>query len=203
MLYPSVEIRWFFPGPPERALVAWFQQSYTSVGVGERTDHYLLGTGAGLNVKLREGRVEVKQRQWARAGFRVNRRARGALEGWHKWSFELAAGGDEVGLAEAHPERWLPVHKRRRLRTFIAELDEITETAPGSYPPAGCSAELTVVTAGGEQWHTLGFESFGEGDLAGLLHSVGDYLLNGDLPRPLEAEVSMGYAAWIERNFVP
>lgn len=202
MLYPSAEIRWFFSGPPERGLVAWFNQSYTSVGVGERTDHYLLGVGDALNIKLREGRLEVKQRQWVRAGFQVNVRAQGQMEGWNKWSFGLTGEEEAVGLAKRHADQWLAVHKHRRLRTFIAERAEITETAPGSHPAAGCNAELTVVTAGDRRWHSLGFEAFGAGDRPGLLHSVSEFLLNGDLPLTLPAEASSGYPAWIERNFV-
>jgi len=203
MLYPSVEIRWFFPGPPDRGLVAWFNQSHTAVGVGQRTDYYLLGVGEALNVKLREGRVEVKQRRWQRPAFMVNMRARGVMEAWTKWAFDLAEGDEALRVAAQDPACWLPVHKHRRQRTFITELDEITETAPGSYPSRGCSAELTVLRVSEQEWHTLAFEAFGAGDLPGRLHSVSDYLLDADLPRSLREADSMGYPAWIERNFVP
>ena len=202
MLFTSAEIRWFHRGDPPPELIAWFEQSFTSTGHDRRTDHYLKGTGEALNVKLREGRVEVKQRQWARPGFVIRRTITGQMEGWRKWSFDLSAGQGYLNLAEQHPDSWLEVRKYRRMRTFIPEIDEITETSPGSYPPIGCNAELTHLEVAETSWHTLAFEAFGKtADLSGWLHSVAEYLLNGDFPVLLDEETSMGYAQWIEANF--
>ncbi|GEM_PF-5008043 len=203
MRYPSAEIRWFFKGQPKRDLQSWFRQSWTEVGTGERTDYYLLGTGETLNIKLREGRVEAKQRLWAEPEFVMRGSIAGQREGWVKWSFDLSEAGQDVQLASRHAEAWLPVHKRRWMRTFIPEHNEITETDAGSYPAAGCNAELTFVKAGEEDWYTLGLESFGEGrDLKGLLHSIGSYFFDADFPLLLTPSNSRSYAAWIEHYFV-
>ena len=202
MLYTSAEIRWFFAGEAGADLLAWFGQSFTAVGMSSRTDRYLTGVGDALSIKLREGRVEVKQRQWVRPGFIVRRTITGRMEGWQKWSFGLGGGEDYDSLAESHPGRWLAVHKRRRLRTFIPETDEITETAPGSYPSSGCHAELTSLEVAGRSWFTIGFESFGVSrDLPGLLPRLAENMLNGDFPLLLDEKDSMGYAAWIEQIF--
>lgn len=203
MRYASAEIRWFFKGLAKQDLKSWFRQSWTEMGTGERTDYYLSGTGEMLNIKLREGRVEAKQRLWVEPGFVMRGSIAGQREGWVKWSFDLDEADESVQLAGRHPEAWLPVHKRRWMRTFIPEHNEITETAAGTYPAAGCNAELTFVRAGGADWYTLGLESFGEGrDLKGLLHSVGSYFFDGDFPLLMTPAESLSYAAWIEKYYL-
>lgn len=198
--YDSAEIRWFFPGEPGRELESWFRQSFTRVAVGRRTDLYLLGTGEALNIKLREGRLEIKQRGRTEAGFKVNSRVTGRRESWVKWPFDLAA--EDLALPSAVPptESWLPVNKNRLLRTFIPEMAEITETQAGSFPVRGCNAELTFLEVSGAPWYTVGLEAFGEkADRSGLLHSVADYFFDRDFPLILNQESSYGYAAWIEK----
>ena len=198
--FDSAELRWFFSGEPDPGLEAWFRQSFTNVAVGRRTDLYLLGTGISLNIKLREGRVEVKQRQSAENPFRVNAWVRGCREGWVKWSFDLQAGDLAIPLAGKHPENWLPVRKKRLLRTFIPELGEITETQAGSYPARGCNAELTFLEVNGVSWYTIALEAFGQqADRQCFLHSVADYLLDRDLPVILTEASSYGYAEWIDK----
>lgn len=204
MFFPSTEIRWFFKGTPGKNLESWFRQSRTLVGSGKRTDYYLKRTGKELNLKLREGRVEAKQLQWKTSGFLIKRTVSGQIEGWSKWSFDLKEAENYVQLALDHPEAWLPVHKQRLMRTFITELDEITETQAGSYPESGCNAELTFLEAADEKWYSIGLEAFGKSkDLKGLLHSVAEFLFDEDFPLLLTASNSMGYAAWIENEFVP
>lgn len=198
MYFPSAEVRWFFPGIPDPGLEAWFRQSFTGVGAGERTDYYLRDTGPALNIKLREGRVEVKQQLSRTPAVCLRRTLTGHLEEWGKWSFSLADTEGPIRLAVEHSDAWMPVHKRRLLRTFIPELDEITETAPGSYPVRGCQAELAFVQRAGEPWYTIGLEAFGEGaDRQGLLRSVADYWFDADFPLLLAAETSMSYAEWM------
>ena len=189
-----------FSGEPDPSLEAWFRQSFTNVAIGRRTDLYLLGTGKSLNIKLREGRVEVKQQQSVESPFRVNAWVRGCRECWVKWSFDLQAGDLAIPLAGKHPEAWLPVRKKRLLRTFIPELDEITETQAGSFPSRGCNAELTFLEVKGTPWYSVALEAFGpQADRPGLLHSVADYLLDRDLPVILTEASSFGYAEWIDK----
>ncbi len=198
--FDSAEFRWFFPGEPDPGLEAWFRQSFTNVSVGRRTDLYLLGADRALNIKLREGRVEVKQRQSQEKGFRVNAWVTGCRECWVKWSFDLQDGDLAIPLAGKHPEAWLPVRKKRLLRTFIPEFDEITETKAGSYPERGCNAELTFLRVEGASWYTIALEAFGaKADRPGLLHSVADYFLDRDLPLILSDASSFGYAEWIDK----
>jgi hypothetical protein len=204
MLYPSAEIRWFFKGVPGSGLESWFRQSLTGVGGGTRTDFYLKRTGKELTVKLREGRVEAKQRQWKEADFVVKRTVTGQMEGWNKWSFDLQEAEDCMQLVRDHPEAWLAVRKRRLMRTFITELDEITETQAGSFPESGCNAELTFLEAEDSKWYSIGLEAFGVSrDLRGLLHSIAEFIFDEDFPLLLTSSNSLGYAAWIENEFIP
>ncbi len=202
--FPSAECRWFFSGSPSPDLHDWFMQSYTEAGLGQRTDYYLLGLPGMVNVKLREGRVEVKQRLSSRPGVTYARGQVGHLERWTKWSFPMESGAEVISTLARHADTWLPVSKKRYLRTFILEGEEVTETAPGSHPEKGCQAELTRLQVRSEEWYTLGLEAFGQrADLSGLLRSVAAFFLDRDFPVWLRQKDTMGYAEWLKTNYSP
>ncbi|MBC8503531.1 MAG: hypothetical protein ISR58_17985 [Anaerolineales bacterium] len=66
-MFSTVEVRWFYQGVIPSDIQTWFDQKVVEgiepINQPSRTDQYLLqGHNASLGVKLREGRVEIKQR---------------------------------------------------------------------------------------------------------------------------------------------
>ncbi|MGD8968471.1 MAG: hypothetical protein PVI07_13255, partial [Anaerolineae bacterium] len=56
-----------------------------------REDHYLrLSDTYALGIKLRQGRIEAKQRVRRPGVVRFHERVTGIVEHWRKWSFQLA-----------------------------------------------------------------------------------------------------------------
>lgn len=171
--YRTVEVRWFLRGEVPAAVGAWFDALGPPVEVDARTDRYLAGTGAGLGLKVREGRVEAKQRT-GRAG-----RAHGApAEAWAKWLFPVE--GDPA------PPGWAEVRKRRRQRRV--------EAAGGA-----CAVELSRVEAGGAAWWSVCLEASGpsaDARRAALAHAAALWLDRDDAPA-LGPEAARSYPAWL------
>ena len=60
----TAEVRWFYRGPLPAAVRAWFEARGSRMAYqAPRRDRYLGLPGDALNVKLREGRIEIKLRQ--------------------------------------------------------------------------------------------------------------------------------------------
>jgi hypothetical protein len=195
-MFPTVEVRWFYPGRVPAAVLAWFQGGAGQrVAPARRVDYYLCLPGADwLGAKLREGRLELKQRQGPGQDFRPHDRVSGRVEQWRKWSFALAEG-PELVLDAA----WVAVEKARRLRRYrLAPDRQIVAVPVETYPAQGFNWELTEVGAGGQVWWSVGFEAFG--DEAGLrdgLFPVVEHALQAEGLPTLEVQDSYGYPHWL------
>jgi len=201
-MYPTAEIRWFFQGPIPLEVEAWFQQGAGSVErEPPRTDRYLRLPGSDdLNVKLREGHLEIKLRVGQVNTLRLHEHVSGVVERWHKWSFELAepAGARTETMSAAGS--WIAVRKERRLRTYQVKRGGRVVALTSSEPPAeGCELELSTIDAAGQTWWTLAFEAFGdESALPDNLVLVAKQVLSvRDEPPPFPTDASQGYAAWL------
>ena len=184
--YRTAEVRWFRPGPVPDAVAAWFDALGGPVETDARTDRYLGGTGDGLGLKVREGRVEAKRLEGPAGPFRAGRSAAEA-ETWTKWLFP--ADGDPA------PPGWVEVRKRRRQRRVL--------TAGGS-----CAVELSEVEAappgadaGGAVWWSVCLEASGPDAEArrAALDRAGDAWLDRDDAPALAAEDAQSYPAWLGR----
>ena len=200
-MYATVEVRWFYRGPIPPPVKAWFERGGPGVERQPvRVDHYLqLPSGDNLNIKLRQGRIEIKRRTAPARMTQFHERAAGAVEAWQKWSFELAAPDSAGTRCLSPPSAWIPVRKARRLRTY-----QVTGGLAGAAEPAsetpdrGCEVELTHVDVLGETWWTLAFEAFGpEAGLQETLLLVAERVFGDDEPPQLRANASYGYAAWL------
>ena len=114
-MWPTVEVRWFYPGQVPASLPAWFRQAG---GEAEeqpcRGDQYLrLENTEALGIKLREGRIEIKKRQRRLGLVRFHERVAGQVEAWRKWSFALMGAGALVPASS-----WIEVEKERTLLQF-------------------------------------------------------------------------------------
>ena len=204
-MFPTVEARWFRQGEVSPEVASWFHEAEGDVDRRpRRVDHYLrLKNRNGLGIKLREGRIEVKQRNLRKDAIHFHQHAVGAIEHWRKWSFPLA-GSHQAQLSIAVPEAsWTRVSKERRLLTYRLTEDGrvVVATSPrdrSDVTRQGCVMELTGVRVGGQDWWTLAFEAFGDEPLLeDLLFAVARHLLAARAPPVLNISESWSYADWL------
>jgi len=184
----TAELRWFFRKPPARQVVDWFDK--VADPPSTRTDCYLLlpGTDA-LGVKVRGGttRLELKLRPRPPVPLGLPGGVTGQLEEWQRWSLPRPAIARLFPRLALPKEGWVEVAKERRLATIPYRGD------------SGCRVEITALRARGQEWSTVGFESFGpDADLIPALEAAADELFGSlDLPGNLDADRSCGYPGWL------
>lgn len=154
--FESFEIRWFTKG----ALPVRWMDAHRSLGYGgtifeERTDRYLrFRTTDDLGVKIRDGRLEIKQRLTAPNVRTLPIHSPPVPERWMKYSWESPA----VGQLHFSRSAWRDVFKRRRLVTLAPEHNGNYQLLPQS-DRAGIQIELTELTdVDKAAWWTIGFE---------------------------------------------
>ncbi|MGD2143645.1 MAG: hypothetical protein PVF54_04105 [Anaerolineae bacterium] len=202
-MFPTVEVRWFHRGriPPE--VEAWFRRGAGPVAEHQlREDHYLhLDDTDALGVKLRQARIEIKQRVRPNGMVRFHERVAGLVEGWRKWSFRLAEGGSAISSILRPAKSWIAVEKERTLRTYQLAADgRVVPLLGRELPAEGCKLELTSVRAVGQAWWTLAFEAFGdESALGKRLMLTAQHVFAGEQPPLLHAHDSRSYPAWLGR----
>lgn len=201
-LISTVEVRWFFRGEIPPDVLSWFLKGLRqSAQTQARIDHYLIiADGEKLGLKLREGRIEVKQLQRRLGAMPFLERVAGIAEHWRKWSFALAG---EAGVPSGLPVPalgWVGVSKERRLLRYrITGDQELVSISPARYPDQGCDLELTKVRVAGSEWWTLGLEAFGsEQNLQELLSVAAGQLLAATEPPSLTVQDSYGYPRWLQ-----
>jgi hypothetical protein len=200
-VYPTVEVRWFCRGMVPRSVLEWFLVGGSDpCAPASRTDYYLrLSDGDALGIKLREGRIEIKQRQRGYGVRRLHQRVAGQVEGWGKWSFALAGADSGVVGGVGSDPAWVGVKKERRLWVYQLTADQEVIAIPAGVNPAqGCGVELTQVTVGEQVWWSLGFEAFGaESTLQDGLLRIARYVLSASEPPALDARNSCSYPQWL------
>lgn len=161
-MFSTDEARWFFKGSIPASILVWFaaQDCVTAVQPA-RVDYYLrLNRDDTLGIKLREGRIEVKQRTHPGEFIRFSEQTAGVAESWRKWSFGLAVADENV----TESTQWVGVWKSRRWCLFEMGADgRFLPNPVNAMPEQGCACEMTQVRLmnTSEMWWTLGFEAFG------------------------------------------
>jgi hypothetical protein len=193
----TLEVRWFVNGTPPAPVVDWIQ-SLGAEAETTRTDLYLVSDDPGMNVKLREGKVQTKTRIGDRTPISFGETVDGIQERWVKWSFPTVEqhhdlfDDDPTGL-------WVPVHKERiRLEIEPDEQDELLDHMIEP-DPAEAKIELTKVRAEDHQSWTICMEAEGRPEaLPGTLQQMGNHLFGEGTPPELTREASFGYSRWIQ-----
>jgi len=184
----TAELRWFFRKRPPQPVTGWFEKRADAPST--RKDCYLrlAGTDA-LGVKVRGGttRLEFKLRPRPPESLKLPGGVTGQLEEWQRWSFPRPAITRLYPRLGFPKERWVEVTKQRRLTTIHHGDD------------SGCRVEITGLRAAGQEWWTVGLESFGpEAELVAALQAAADELFGSiDLPGSLGADLSCGYPGWL------
>jgi hypothetical protein len=196
-MYPTVEVRWFYRGAIPPAIVDWFGRGE---GQPARIDYYLhLSDGGGLGIKLREGRIEVKQRSREYGVVSFGQRIAGRVEAWRKWSYPFIEGRADLEQMASPAASWIGVRKERVLRKYQLTADNrLFVVRAGEYPARGCNLELAAIHVGDEAWWSLAFEAFGEeATLRENFGLVAGHVFASPDPPVLEAERSHGYPRWL------
>jgi hypothetical protein len=199
-MYTTAEVRWFYEGRAPALVEAWFRRGGRApTEQPARVDHYLrLVDGEHQGIKLREGRLEVKQRERSLPATRFNAGAAGVMELWRKWSIPLAGCPHQVSSDPG--ASWIEVEKERALcRYRLLEDRRIVATGTDWYPDQGCDLELTAVRVRGREWWTLALEAFGpSSSVCENLQLFGEVVFGAGEPPSLDAADSYGYPRWLE-----
>lgn len=209
----SAEVRWFFGGPVPDELEEWFCRTSAACTASAREDLYLrFPASLGLNVKLREGRLEIKSLVMTLGARTFTPDVAGTVQMWKKWSGADAAVGEFERLRASAPDLWIAVRKERTLRKFSGGGASIVEVDAGRFlPPEGCNVELTGITVDGTAHWSLAFEAYGDPARVEetLTRVAARVLTDQRRPRPFKtgassadafsADNSRSYPEWLDR----
>ena len=203
-LLPSAEVRWFFEGPIPPAIERWFCRGDLLSEAAPREDHYLaFPASLGLNVKLREGRLEVKSLVKPLGARTFAPDIAGNVEMWEKRIGGDAAVTEFERLRTSAPHLWIATGKKRTLRMFSLDGEPIKEVAAGKvFLANGCTVELTRITVDGQTHWSFAFEAFGDpARVEATLQHVAAHVLSDTHrpPHPFPAANSSAYPAWLAR----
>jgi hypothetical protein len=201
----SLELRWFFSDDAFDVLEKWFVTALPGSqisAVDQRDDIYLFQPGVeNCGIKLRDGRVEIKWRQWART-YESRGRIGGQAERWIKWKLDDLTRSRDGNVAPlGFPDGpWITVHKQRRQRKYEWRNEFVPQSA-NDMLDVGVAMEITRLAVRGRRYATALVESFAadEPGQAALLDRAVENLLR-DFPSSLAArELSYGYPCWLNR----
>lgn len=205
-MFQTAEIRWFFKGDIPKEVLDWFYDTdFEPDKQAQRTDYYMiLPDNDSLGIKLREGRLEFKQRFGMSEEFIFDKSIGGCLEYWQKWSFELADYTAVINDIQTYPESWIGVVKDRSLQMFsISEDGKIFQSPTDVLSHNGCGWELTKLHIKGknEKWWSIGFEALGNEDqFRNTLVMIADHILSTSKGILLDLSNSFGYPNWLQQN---
>jgi hypothetical protein len=168
-------------------------------------DYYLrIKDSDSLGIKLREGRIEFKQRYGRQDAVCFGTQSAGTIECWRKWSFALADTEGSLAALGSSTSTWIGVRKARFLHTYrVLQDGTIVAVEPGFTLNQGCGWELVTVTVEGsmDPWWSIGFEAFGnEGERWNTIVSVAEHFLSSDNSPALDLEASYGYPKWLQMS---
>ena len=164
-VYKSREIRWFFQENSE-IIARWFGiHGLEFQKVSRRTDQYLIPTLKNdLGIKLREGRLEIKQRLAGPEEGSLYPNCSGFYEQWTKWGFMLPESNsfEPDTLGKSEHDQWLEVSKMR-LAINIGQDNQgkVQIYDLGKPLSVGCQVEYTHLQITEENWYSFGLEWFG------------------------------------------
>lgn len=197
----SAEVRWFLKESVPSQIVGWFKGGdIAAKNEGARWDIYFnLPGNDNLSIKLREGKLQIKQRK-AELGFqRWRDDVEGRVEEWVKWSFTLDNNNREFPDLSTPDGAWVSVKKSRWLKKYeVTMKDEVKAVDADHQIDQGCNIELTEILVNGQTWWSLGCEAFGKaGRVEKNLRLVLARVLSDQQFPSMRAEHSYGYPMWL------
>jgi hypothetical protein len=200
-IHPTLEVRWFLEGKAATEMWRWFERgAIAPTEEGLREDWYLYSVeNSSLGIKLREAKLEIKQRLRNAGIHSFTQNVQGQAETWIKWDFSLDS---EFNLPQFNQSDgfWVLVRKARASKHYRIDADgdaaRLTPIETPSEATQGCSLELTELQVWEQNWHSLGLETFGAVELAALPQIMQD--LYTDCELTLKAADSFGYPQWLQ-----
>lgn len=198
----TAELRWFNRGTLPSETSHWFQQDCLGNNLTppeEREDLYLYVPGCNyMNVKLRQGRLEIKWRKTELGVVRFENRVEGKAETWGKWLCEDPTSESFQPAAVRGEEIWVSVQKVRTQRRYQILPDKSITLPLTESINQGCNVELTKLTINGDAWWSLACEAFGEDErLMDHLQIVANWVFKTYHGPKLLAEDSFAYPSWL------
>ena len=199
----TLEIRWFLKGIPPAAVQHWFKfecpGQLLTPEAQTREDLYAYGNKSDyldkfqefapnlapdrINLKLREGNLELKLREQRGIQTFTNYSDRsmwsGRVEQWHKFNLQQLKA---AFLGNRTNFNWIPVYKQRLQKS-----------------DRGVESELTLVEANNTAWWSIAFEMTQEDNNVEikLFQEVIEQAAKTYRGSKLLAEDSYGYARWL------
>ncbi|PKA99816.1 hypothetical protein B0O79_3538 [Flavobacteriaceae bacterium MAR_2009_75] len=143
------EIRWF-----DNRKLSTIEDKFTNAFEGhiksdKRVDRYLSTSCSDINIKVREGKLEIKKRtSTPRSRVRIGN-CNGYLENWIKWEVNFNA--------DMHsPHHWSKVEKERNL-VFLDERGNIVKPS-NSNKPRGLQIEYTKLMIDSTEFFSFALE---------------------------------------------
>lgn len=155
----SFEMRWFLEGKIPTEIKDWYEQeTYQRENID---DKYLISSAcSSFGIKLRNGRLEIKEKTAEGIVINITDTIQGKLERWKKTVFGLFPNLSEINQETAG---WTTVHKIRKIKHYRFEAPgEIKLVSNGQQPPTGCRLELAQIKINHSDWWTIIFEMSGE-----------------------------------------
>lgn len=198
---PTTEVRWFHEGEIPSSWLPWFE-GFPGPWQDEppRTDSYLIIRDTdSLGIKIRQGRLEIKQRLESWDVLKLNDHVRGLVEHWIKWSYEIVESNDLPAELDQAESNWINVHKLRKLRRYqLGREGQLVSLPESVYPPDLCEVELTNVWIGQQPWWSLAFEAPGAKQSSHkVLTTISRQLFGLEGTPKLLASNSYGYPRWL------
>jgi hypothetical protein len=202
-MYSTVEVRWFYRGAIPDEVRYWLGIS-GSPAIQETTridTYFCLPEYDDLGIKLRQDRLEIKQRHRHLGELTFSECASGYVEAWRKWSFPLAIADQQPAALTLPTGAWLQVKKIRLLYRFgLGDDRRLLALPPDVVAGPGCEVEASNIWITGQQWWSLAFETFGpESSLEDSLLATAENLLVHKEAPILAARASYGYPSWLAR----
>jgi hypothetical protein len=197
-MFKSKEIRWF-THKPDSILLDWFVARGLNFDNTEpRTDFYLPLEKNDLNVKLREGKIEIKHRIQSPVQAKLTPKAEGFIEEWIKWSF-AADQTDRLShdIISENKFNWTKTKKTRlgvKLKYSDRDGGEPVIVPIYDFISRGCQIEYTKILVSQKVYYTFAFEWFGD-----PYPAIGNSFL-AEIPgnSVLKPENSKGYACFLK-----
>jgi hypothetical protein len=165
-MFATAEVRWFYKGfESDDNYLKVIKNIPQFEEQPARVDHYHYFNSEGsMGIKIREGRIEIKNRFRDYGIVLINRQIEGKVECWYKWSFEIIQTDSIYQKVLNSNSPWVSVKKERKLCKYKITKDKQVIVLPkGEYSKNVCNFELTNIIIRGKKWWSLGFEAYGDG----------------------------------------
>lgn len=188
-------------GRLQEQVCCWFQALAAHPKPEEsRKDWYLqLSNQSHLGIKLRQGRLDIKQRITNLGVQPFTASAAGQVETWQKWSFSLQ-NSPLAQLQQSEP-RWIGVQKTRRIKVYGLDAKHaVVPLEPDTDVYCSCEVEIAQIYAFNQSWCSLGLEATGSNsEREQLLRQIAIALLSSADFSFLTPTNSHSYASWLVR----